>query len=93
MFQLSALHEGIVKETLRTINRLVVIGGVAVQPGDMVGADDDGVMVATSAAVVKIAVAHEEKEAESSRHSWTVVIFSSFPEAKQVLSANNCTSD
>src|SRR5215471_8976599 len=37
--------KGTVKETLGTINQPIVIGGVAVNPGDIVSADDDGVVI------------------------------------------------
>ncbi|WP_426441147.1 hypothetical protein [Bradyrhizobium genosp. P] len=61
VFSYGLFAKGAVKETLGTINQ-----PIAVQPGDIVSADDDGVMVvpkATSAAVVKNAPARDGKEA------------------------------
>ncbi|CAH1672913.1 4-carboxy-4-hydroxy-2-oxoadipate aldolase/oxaloacetate decarboxylase [Chelatococcus asaccharovorans] len=59
--------KGTVKETLGFINHPIVIGGVAVRPGDIVSADDDGVVVVpweTIADVTAKSRAREDKEAE-----------------------------
>ena len=43
VFSYGLCMKGTVKETLGYINQPIVIGGIAVRPGDIVSADDDGV--------------------------------------------------
>ncbi len=58
--------KGTVKETLGTINQPIVLGGVAVRPGDIISGDDDGVVLVCSeeaGAVAELSRTREEKEA------------------------------
>jgi 4-hydroxy-4-methyl-2-oxoglutarate aldolase len=58
--------KGTVKETLGTVNQPIVLGGVLIRPGDIVSADDDGVVVVPRERieeVTRLSAQREEKEA------------------------------
>ena len=66
VFSYGLCMKGTVKETLGSVNQPIVIGGVLINPGDLISADDDGVVVvpkANIAAVTAASAAREDKEA------------------------------
>jgi 4-hydroxy-4-methyl-2-oxoglutarate aldolase len=59
--------KGTVKETLGSVNHPIVIGGIAVEPGDIVCADDDGVVIVRRDEALQIAADAEAREQNEAR--------------------------
>lgn len=81
-------------ETLGTINQPIVIGGIAVNPGDLVSADDDGVVVVPKDKIAAVSKASAEREAKETRMMSALEAKGNILELSgmdKVLAAKNCT--
>ncbi len=59
--------KGTVKETLGFVNQAIIIGGVLIRPGDIVSADDDGVVVVPRERIAEVTRLSEEREAKEAK--------------------------
>ena len=86
--------KGTVKETLGTVGQPIVIGGIAIHPGDIVSADDDGVVIVPRhniADVVKRSAEREAKEAATMEALAAKGDILQLSGMGKVLAAKNCT--
>lgn len=86
--------KGTVKETLGTINQPIVIGGVAINPGDIISADDDGVVVVPKSNIAAVVKASAERDAKEARMMAALEAKGSILELSgmdKVLALKNCT--
>ncbi len=93
-FSYGLCMKGTVKETLGAVNHPIVIGGILINPGDIVSADDDGVVVVRKdeiAEVTRLSQLREDKEAklmEALAHGGNVLELTGMA---GVLAQKNCT--
>jgi 4-hydroxy-4-methyl-2-oxoglutarate aldolase len=86
--------KGTVKETLGSINQPIVIGGVTIRPGDIVSADDDGVVVVPREAIAEVcsaSAAREDKEAQVMKALEAGGDILELSGIGKVLESKNCT--
>lgn len=93
VFSRGLCMKGTAKETLGTINQPIDIGGVCVYPGDIVSADDDGVVVVRQDEIAEIAkrsAEREEKEAIRIKALETNMDIMELSGTANVLAAKKC---
>jgi 4-hydroxy-4-methyl-2-oxoglutarate aldolase len=86
--------KGTVKETLGSINQSIVIGGIAVNPGDIVSADDDGVVIVPKDNISSVTKRSAEREAKEASVMKSLEAGGDILELSgmgKVLAAKNCT--
>jgi 4-hydroxy-4-methyl-2-oxoglutarate aldolase len=94
VFCLGSCMKGTVKETLGTVNQPVVIGGVWVRPGDLVSADDDGVVIVRQEEAAEVAARAREREEKEARFMQALRNGANVLEVlgmDKVLAAKGCT--
>lgn len=88
--------KGTVKETLGTVNHPIVIGGMSIDPGDIICGDDDGVVVVRpeeAKAVIGQSRRREEKEARLMRALQEGADLLQLVGMDKVIAAKGCTFD
>ena len=86
--------KGTVKETPGTINQSIVIGGIAVNPGDIVSADDDGVVIVPKDNISSVTKKSAEREAKEASVMKSLEAGGDILELSgmgKILAAKNCT--
>ena len=94
VFSYGLCMKGTVKETLGNINQPIVIGGVAVRPGDIVSADDDGVVIVPKENIADVctkSAAREDKEANVMKALKAGGDILELSGIGKVLESKNCT--
>ncbi|MCY1169617.1 4-hydroxy-4-methyl-2-oxoglutarate aldolase/4-carboxy-4-hydroxy-2-oxoadipate aldolase [compost metagenome] len=67
VFSRSISIKGTIKDSMGSLNVPVSVGGVIVEPGDLVIGDDDGVVIVPQAEVESLAAKCKEREAKETR--------------------------
>ena len=96
VFSYGLCMKGTVKETLGTINQPIVIGGIAIRPGDIVSADDDGVVVVPKENIADVCGKSEARDAKEAGFMKKLAAGANVLELiglDKVLQAKNCTFD
>ena len=94
VFSYGLCMKGTVKETLGTVNQPIVIGGVAVHPGDIVSADDDGVVIVPKHRIAEVLKSSAEREAKEAQVMAALEAKGDLLELSgmgKVLAAKNCS--
>lgn len=86
--------KGTVKETLGEVNRPIVVGGIAIRPGDLVCGDDDGVVAVPAEEAPELATRAQEREDKEARQKERLRAGEGVLEVlgmAEVLAAKGCT--
>ncbi|MDB5825022.1 MAG: demethylmenaquinone methyltransferase family protein [Herminiimonas sp.] len=94
VFSTGVSIKGTVKETLGDVNHPVMVGGVHIEPGDILVGDDDGVVLVRAADADTVARASREREDKESRFMERLRAGENVTEVlgmDRVLAAKGCT--